>query len=132
MRQRALTLTIATLSLACAPAGAGAASFGGGEWNPVETLDLVRGEPRPQVSVYPTGSAVAVYSSAVAGGGPRVRLAGRSRGGAWRLLGKAVTMAGRDARVATSPDGTTAIAAVDDGQLRVAVIAGNAASGNAP
>lgn len=124
MRARNFILLGWLLALAFAGSASAAVS-----WQPAETLDLVRGVPRPDVGINAAGSSIVVYSSAdTVFDEPRPWFAVRPPGGGFTV--KAVKPGGQtDARVAVAPNGATAIAAVDRGRLFVTLYPAPGAAG---
>ncbi|HEX2071499.1 MAG TPA: hypothetical protein VHF90_07615, partial [Thermoleophilaceae bacterium] len=115
MRIRSLCVGVVTLASLAGAASATAIPA----WQPVQTLDLVRGLPHPDVGINGSGNSTVVYTSAdTSFGEPRPWFAVRPTNGNFSV--KVVKPGGRsDARVAVAPNGATAIAAIDRGRLYV-------------
>ncbi len=105
-------------------------------WQPVETVETVRGVAAPDVGINARGNAFAVYSNATPiSEGPSIRLATRPSGGSFSLLaydGQPLTgpYGATDPRVATTPSGATAIAARLGNSLIVTMYAASGPAGN--
>jgi len=125
MHSRILGIGIAALVALTCSTGASAAP----SWQPAQTLDLVRGVPRPDVAINGAGSSIVVYTSAdTTFDELRPWFAVRPPNGGFSV--KMVKPGGQtDARVAVAPNGATAIAAVDRGRLYVTLYPAPGAAG---
>lgn len=117
MRKGTFILAVSLLALAVAGPASAAMT-----WRPEQTIDVVRGVPLPDVAVSDDGRATLVFSGArFFGGGPELSVWVRRPGQPEPFISGAVYPPGgaTDARVAMSPAGVTAIAAVEAGRLFV-------------
>jgi hypothetical protein len=98
-------------------------------WQPVQTLDLIRGVPRPDVGINGAGSSTVVYTSAdTTFDELRPWFAVRPPNGDFSV--KVVKPGGEaDAQVAVAPNGATAIAAIGRGRLYVTLYPAPGAAG---
>ena len=124
MGVRAFILLVAVALLAV-PAAASAAM----NWRPPQTVDLVRGVPKPDVALADDGRAALLYSSADFGDKPRLHLEVRRAGTPEPFISGAAAAAGStDGQVAMSRAGVTAVAALDAGRLFVTMYPADPAS----
>lgn len=126
MRTKALGIGIAGLLAALLSSTVAAAAP---SWQPAQTLDLVRGVPRPDVGISAAGSSTVVFSSAdTTFDEMRPWIAVRPSTGGFTV--KSAKPGGQvDAHVAVAPNGATAIAAVARGRIYVTLYPAPGAAG---
>lgn len=108
-----MTIVLAALATLAGTAAATPA------WQPAETLEIVRGTPRPDVGINAAGnSTIAFSSSGRMFDSTGIVVGTRAPGGAFGVLG-ARPSGLADPQVAVAPNGATAIAAADRGRLFV-------------
>ncbi len=91
------------------------------EWQPVETLKIVRGFPEPQVAIDGSGKSTVVFSQGLDQSGgdvAKVQLFSRPPGARSDFFEPGLLPGQGDPAVATNPAGAMAIATVDDGRLQ--------------
>jgi hypothetical protein len=123
MRGRLFSLVV-TGALALAGVGSAQAAM---DWRPEQTVDVVRGMPRPDVAVAENGRAALLFSNANFGDHPRLELYVRRENMPEAFIpGAALAPGGAtDASLVMSPGGVTAVAALDAGRLFVTMYPAN-------
>lgn len=124
MRSRIVVVAVAVMTLGVVEVASAAMS-----WRPEQSVEIVRGVPKPDVAVAADGRAALLFSTAYFGK-PRLELWVRRANMPEGFIPGAATPPGgtADGRVAMSPAGVTAVAATEAGRLFVTIYPSDAAS----